>query len=61
MIKTPVYDDVDLLDVTGPFEMFRWAGLDVLVVDEKSGPVVCNGGSTLQIAAPIDCGGDLVC
>jgi transcriptional regulator GlxA family with amidase domain len=49
MIVIPVYDGVDVLDVTGPFEMFLWAEVDVLLVAEKSGPVKCNGGLTLQI------------
>ena len=25
IIGMPVYDGVDMLDVTGPFEMFDWA------------------------------------
>jgi cyclohexyl-isocyanide hydratase len=28
-IGIPVYDGVDLLDVTGPFEMFAWAGFEI--------------------------------
>ena len=31
-ICIPVYDDVDLLDVTGPYEMFTWGGLTVELV-----------------------------
>jgi len=33
----PVYDSVDMLDVTGPYEMFRWAKIDADVVAEKWG------------------------
>lgn len=29
VIVIPVYEDVDVLDVTGPFEMFRWANIEV--------------------------------
>ncbi|GEP55022.1 DJ-1/PfpI family protein [Reyranella soli] len=28
-IGIPVYDEVDVLDVCGPFEMFDWAGFDI--------------------------------
>jgi putative intracellular protease/amidase len=33
IIGMPVYDDVELMDVTGPYEMFQWAGLDIELVD----------------------------
>ncbi len=36
-IGIPVYDDVNMLDVAGPFEMFDWAAFDVELVAEKSG------------------------
>jgi hypothetical protein len=32
VIVIPVYEDVDVLDVTGPFEMFRWANIEVRLV-----------------------------
>jgi transcriptional regulator GlxA family with amidase domain len=35
-IAIPVYDQVDMLDVTGPFEMFDWAGYDVELVAEAA-------------------------
>jgi cyclohexyl-isocyanide hydratase len=38
-ICIPVYDDVDLLDVTGPFEMFTWGGLTVELVAAGPGPI----------------------
>lgn len=47
----PVYDDVDMLDVVGPYEMFSWAGLAVTLVAEKPGRIPCRGG--LVIEAPI--------
>ncbi len=37
LIGIPVYDDVDMLDVTGPFEMFTWAGLDIEIVAHARG------------------------
>jgi putative intracellular protease/amidase len=36
-IGIPVYDDVDMFDVTGPFEMFDWANFDVNVVAAEPG------------------------
>jgi hypothetical protein len=32
VIVIPVYEDVDVLDVTGLFEMFRWANIEVRLV-----------------------------
>jgi cyclohexyl-isocyanide hydratase len=29
IIGIPVYDNADMFDVTGPFEMFEWAGFEV--------------------------------
>lgn len=37
IIGIPVYDQVDMLDVTGPFEMFDWAGFEVDLLAEKTG------------------------
>ncbi len=37
LIGIPVYDDVDMLDVTGPFEMFTWAGFDIEIVAHARG------------------------
>ena len=36
-IAIPVYDQVDMLDVTGPFEMFDWAEFDVDLIAETAG------------------------
>jgi transcriptional regulator GlxA family with amidase domain len=49
VIVIPVYEGVDLLDVTGPFEMFHWAQIEVRLVAQTAGPVTCNGGLTLQV------------
>ena len=37
VVGMPVYDAVDMLDVTGPFEMLRWAGIEVELVAAKKG------------------------
>ena len=47
-IVIPVYQGVDLLDVAGPCEMFRWAGFDVRVVAEAKGLVTSGCGLALQ-------------
>ena len=37
IIGIPVYDHVDMLDVTGPFEMFDWAGFEIDLLAEHPG------------------------
>ncbi len=49
LIVMPVYDDVDMLDVTGPFEMFRWADFDVELVAEKPGAVTFRRGFCFEV------------
>jgi cyclohexyl-isocyanide hydratase len=56
LIGIPVYEGFDLLDVTGPWEMFHWAqqdkrtaGLSVQLVAEVPGVVACNGGLTINV------------
>jgi cyclohexyl-isocyanide hydratase len=51
VVGIPVYDDVDMLDVVGPYEMFSWAGLNVHLVAQTPGRIRCRGG--LAIEAPI--------
>ena len=36
IIGMPVYDSVDMLDVTGPYEMFTWAGFEIELVAAES-------------------------
>lgn len=36
IIGIPVYDSVDMLDVSGPYEMFTWAGFEVELVAAES-------------------------
>lgn len=49
LIGMPIYEGVDMLDVTGPYEMFSWADLRVLLCAQQTGLVTCRGG--LSIAA----------
>ena len=49
IIGIPVYDDVDLLDVAGPFEMFGWAEIDVELVAEKPGLVKFRNAFPFQV------------
>lgn len=44
----PVYEGVDLLDVTGPYEMFGWVdsskGLETVIVSSDGGEVTSGNG-----------------
>jgi putative intracellular protease/amidase len=50
IIGIPVYDGVDLLDVTGPYEMFNWmksspgVEAEVALVAETRRPVTSRDG-----------------
>jgi cyclohexyl-isocyanide hydratase len=51
IIGIPVYEDVDLLDVAGPYEMFKWmnqAGtdVDVTIIAEAPGQITTRDGLT---------------
>jgi len=48
LIGIPVYQGVDLLDVTGPFEMFSWAEFDLVLAAEQREPILCRAGLTIQ-------------
>ena len=50
ILGIPVYEGVDVLDVTGPFELLNWAGFDVRIAAETPGPISCRGG--ISIVAP---------
>jgi transcriptional regulator GlxA family with amidase domain len=58
-IVMPVYEDVDMLDVCGPYEMFRWAGFEVDLVAEAPGPVRFNRGFCFE--APDGLGAAVPC
>jgi len=63
-IVIPVYDQVDMLDVCGPSEMFGWPTLpgpdpqrrmfQVDLVAEKPGLVTFNSGFVFQVSAGLD-------
>jgi cyclohexyl-isocyanide hydratase len=49
IIGIPVYDGVDLLDMTGPFEMFHWAGFEIDLLAAEPG--LKTSGSGLAFSA----------
>jgi transcriptional regulator GlxA family with amidase domain len=51
LIGMPVYEGVDLLDVTGPYEMFGWADLEVRLFAEAPGLVASRSGLSIQVTA----------
>ena len=50
LIGIPIYGGVDLLDVTGPHEMFSWADFDVQLFAQEAGLVTCRGGLPIYAA-----------
>jgi transcriptional regulator GlxA family with amidase domain len=53
IIGIPVYHNVDLLDVTGPYEMFQWMNqygvqVDVQVIAETAGEITSRDGFTFK-------------
>ena len=55
-IVMPVYDEVDILDVNGPCEMFRWVqpDLELDMVAENPGLVQFNGGYRFEVPNGLD-------
>jgi cyclohexyl-isocyanide hydratase len=54
-IVIPVYENVDMLDVCGPSEMFRWApGFEVSLVAEVPGLVSFDGGFSFEVLDGLD-------
>src|SRR3977135_915212 len=49
IVGIPVYDNCDILDVTGPYEMLCWGGLDVELVTQNPGLVKSGKGFTLEL------------
>jgi len=51
----PVYDGVDLLDVAGPYEMFKWVdsseGLETVIVSRTGGAVTTLNGVRFEAQA----------
>lgn len=50
LIGIPVYNDCDLLDVTGPYEMLGWAGLAVELVTQHPGLIKSGKGLKFEVA-----------
>lgn len=53
-IVIPVYDQVDMLDVCGPSEMYNWAQFQIDLVAEKPGAVRFNSGFVFQVPGGLD-------
>ena len=49
-IGIPVYDQVDMLDVAGPHELFSWANYDVELVAEHRGALTFRNGFSFNVA-----------
>lgn len=54
VITMPVYQGVDLLDVTGPFEMFGWAGFAIDLVAETPGLIRTRDGFAFEVTKRLD-------
>jgi cyclohexyl-isocyanide hydratase len=50
IIGIPAYDGADLLDMSGPFEMFHWAGFEIDLLAAEPG--LKTTGSRLTFSAP---------
>jgi cyclohexyl-isocyanide hydratase len=57
-IGIPVYENVDMLDVCGPYEMFGWAGIEVELVAARSGPVGFRAGFAFEVKTGFAQAGD---
>lgn len=53
-IAIPVYDDVDMLDVTGPFEMFTWAGFEIDLLAAQGSRVRFRKGFHFEVERTFD-------
>lgn len=49
LVGMPVYEAVDMLDVTGPYEMLSWAGIDVELVAAKKGMYCFRNGFRFEV------------
>jgi transcriptional regulator GlxA family with amidase domain len=47
-VGMPVYPQVDVLDVVGPWEMLSWAKFDITVAAQQKGRIVCRGGFLIE-------------
>ncbi|HEY1604319.1 MAG TPA: DJ-1/PfpI family protein [Allosphingosinicella sp.] len=53
-IVMPVYDQVDMLDVAGPYELFAWANIEVDLVAENRGTYAFRKGFPFTVAREFD-------
>jgi transcriptional regulator GlxA family with amidase domain len=55
ILGIPVYEGVDLLDVAGPYEMFKWVdprkGLETVILSAEGGPVKTVNGIRFEAHA----------
>lgn len=49
IIGIPVYDGVDLLDMSGPFELFHWAGFEIDLLAAEPGPRTTGSRMTFSV------------
>ena len=49
LVGMPVYEAVDMLDVTGPYEMLSWAGIDVELVAARKGMYCFRNGFRFEV------------
>jgi len=61
LIGIPIYDGVNVLDVTGPYEVLSWAGFDVQLFAQKPGLVACRGGISIQATGAFKQAPPLMC
>jgi putative intracellular protease/amidase len=47
-VGMPVYPQVDVLDVAGPWEMLSWAKFDITIAAQQAGRIVCRGGFLIE-------------
>jgi cyclohexyl-isocyanide hydratase len=53
-IVIPVYDQVDLLDVAGVYEMLSWAGIGIDLVAAEPGLVAARAGFSFEVTQSFD-------
>src|SRR5918911_1143751 len=54
IVGISVYDDVDMLDVTGPYEMLGWADIAVELLAEKPGLIRFRNGFAFEVTKGLE-------
>ena len=49
IIGIPAYEGVDLLDMTGPYEMFHWAGFEIDLLATSPGLKTTGSGFSFSV------------